>query len=301
MKVLVTGSNGLIGNAIVNRIRETNLDLITHTRRKESAIQNTNGIFFDSSLIDQIVLPRDIDCIIHTATSNENNIKDVKLTLSSTILGTLNLVQKAIEFNVKRFIYISTTQVYETALEIDEDSRVNAKSQYALQHLVTEKALQLCAPYFSGGVTILRVANVFSDSEIALTQRNNLVPTCFVVDGLRDKVIKLKTNGNQRKSFIHDGSLAKIAVEEITKNEKLFKVCNVASQFTPSILEIANLVASKIKDIGGHIIVKTNTMDFEKASNLIIKSLYRDLPSYEEQEMLLHRSLETLIQKEMSK
>ena len=301
MKVLVTGSNGLIGNAIVKRISETNLDLITHTRRKESAIQNTKGVFFDSSLIDQIVLPRDIDCIIHTATSNENNIKDVKLTLSSTILGTLNLVQKAIEFDVKRFIYISTTQVYETAPEIDEDSRVDAKSDYALQHLVTEKALQLCSPYFSGGVTILRVANVFSDSEIALTNRNNLVPTCFVVDGLRDKVINLKTNGNQRKSFIHDSSLAKIAVEEITKIEKLFKVCNVASQFTPSILEIANLVASKIKDIGGHIIVKTNPIDFEKASNLIIKSLYRDLPSYEEQEMLLHRSLETLIQKEMSK
>lgn len=301
MKVLVTGSNGLIGNAIVKQISKTNLDLITHTRRKESAIQKTNGIFFDSSIIDQITLPRDIDCIIHTATSNENKIKDINLTFSGTILGTLNLVQKAIEFGVKRFIYISTTQVYETAPEIDETSIVNAKSNYALQHLVTEKALQLCAPCFSGGVTILRVANVFSHSEIALTQRNNLVPTCFVVDGLRNKIIDLKTNGNQRKSFIYDGSLAKIVVDEITKSEKLFKVCNVASQFTPSILEIANLVASKIKDIGEQAMVSTNPADFEEYSNLAIKSLYRDLPSYEEQEILFNRSLEELIQKEMSK
>ena len=301
MKVLVTGSNGLIGNAIIRRIGETNLDLIIHTRRKESGIQKTQGVFFDSRFIDQIILPRDIDCIIHTATSNENNINDFNLTLSSTILGTLNLVQKAIEFDVKRFIYISTTQVYGSAQEIDEDSIVNGKSNYALQHLATEKALQLCAPYFPAGVTILRVANVFSQTEIALNQRNNLVPTCFVVDGLRTKTINLKTNGNQRKSFIHDGSLAKIAVEEIIKNEKIFKVCNVASQYTPSILEIANLVASKIKDIGEHVIVNTNPMDFEEYSNLTIKSLYRDLPSYEEQEMLLHRSLEALIQKEMSR
>lgn len=301
MKVLVTGSNGLIGNAIVKQISETNLDLITHTRRKESAIQKTQGVFFDSRFIDQIILPRDIDCVIHTATSNENKVEDVNLTLSSTILGTLNLVQKAIEFGVKRFIYISTTQVYDTAQEINEDSIVNAKSNYALQHLVTEKALQLCSPYFSAGVTILRVANVFSHSEIALNHRNNLVPTCFVVDGLRIKIINLKTNGNQRKSFIHDGSLAKIAVEEIAKNEKIFKVCNVASQFTPSILEIANLVASKIKDFGEHATVSTNPMDFEEYSNLTIKSLYRDLPNYEEQEMLFHSSLEALIQKEMSK
>ena len=301
MKVLVTGSNGLIGNAIIRRIGETNLDLIIHTRRKESGIQKTQGVFFDSRFIDQIILPRDIDCIIHTATSNENNINDFNLTLSSTILGTLNLVQKAIEFDVKRFIYISTTQVYGSAQEIDEDSIVNGKSNYALQHLATEKALQLCAPYFPAGVTILRVANVFSQTEIALNQRNNLVPTCFVVDGLRTQRINLKTNGNQRKSFIHDGSLAKIAVEEIIKNEKIFKVCNVASQYTPSILEIANLVASKIKDIGEHVIVNTNPMDFEEYSNLTIKSLYRDLPSYEEQEMLLHRSLEALIQKEMSR
>ncbi len=301
MKVLVTGSNGLIGNAIVKKISETNLDLITHTRRKETGIQKTNGIYFDLSFIDEIILPRNIDCIIHTATSNENKIKDINLTLSSTILGTLNLVQKAIEFDVKRFIYISTTQVYETAPEIDEESIINAKSNYALQHLVTEKALQLCTPSFSGGVTILRVANVFSHSEIALSHRNNLVPTCFVVDGLRNKIINLKTNGNQRKSFIHDGSLAKIAIDEVTKNEKLFKVCNVASQFTPSILEIANLVASKINDIGKHAIVSTNPMDFEEYSNLTIKSIYRDLPSREEQEMLFHRSLEALIQKEMSK
>ena len=301
MKVLVTGSNGLIGNAIVKRIGETNLDLITHTRKKESAIQDTQGVFFDSRFIDQIYFPKDIDCIIHTATSNEKQIQDINLTLSSTILGTLNLVQKAIEFDVKRFIYISTTQVYGSAQEVDEDSIVDAKTNYSLQHLATEKALQLCAPHFSAGVTILRVVNVFSQSEIALNQRNNLVPTCFVVDGLRTKRINLKTNGNQRKSFIHDGSLAKIVVEEITKNEKVFKICNVASQFTPSILEIANMVASKMKDVGEHVIVRTNPMDFEEYPSLKIKSLYRDLPNSEEQEMLLDRSLEALIQKEMSK
>ena len=36
-------------------------------------------------------------------------------------------------------------------------------------------------------------------------------------------------------------------------------------------------------------------------SDVKIKSIYRDLPTYEEQETYLHSSLETLIQKEMSK
>jgi len=300
MKVLVTGSNGLIGNAIVKEIGKTNLSLVTHTRIRENAIEQTQGVFFDSRIIDQIVFPEDIDCIIHTATSNENKAKDLNLALSSTILGTLNLVHKAIEYGVKRFIYISTTQVYGPAEVLDEESVVNANSDYALQHLVTEKALQLCAPHFSAGVTILRVANVFSQSEIALNHRNNLVPTCFVVDGLRTKRINLKTNGNQRKSFICDDTLAKIAVEEIAKNNMSFKVCNVASQFTPSILEVANLVASKLSEIGENVIVSTNKMDNVEYSNLTMKSLHRDLPNYQEQEMLLHRSLEVLIQREMS-
>ena len=38
MKVLVTGANGLIGNAIVKEIGKTDLGLVTHTRRKENAI-----------------------------------------------------------------------------------------------------------------------------------------------------------------------------------------------------------------------------------------------------------------------
>jgi len=301
MKVLVTGANGLIGNAIVKEIGKTDLGLVTHTRRKENAIAHTQGVYFDSRMIDQIVIPEGIDCIIHTATSNENKVRDLNLALSSTILGTLNLVHKAIECGVKRFIYISTTQVYGPTEVLDEQSVVDATSDYALQHLVTEKALQLCAPNFSAGVTILRVANVFSQSEIALNLRNNLVPTCFVVDGLRTQRINLKTNGNQRKSFICDETLAEIAVEEVTKKDIGFKVCNVASQFTPSILEVANLVASKLSKIGEIVIVSRNTMDHVEHSNLTIKSLHRDLPNYQDQEMLLHRSLEALIQREMSR
>ena len=55
MKVLVTGSNGLIGNAIIRRIGETNLDLVTHTRRKESAIQKTQGVFFCGRYILEVI------------------------------------------------------------------------------------------------------------------------------------------------------------------------------------------------------------------------------------------------------
>jgi UDP-glucose 4-epimerase len=301
MNVLVTGANGLIGNAIVREICKTNLGLVTHTRRKENAIAHTRGVFFDSRVMDQIVFPEDIDCIIHTATSNEDKVRDLDLALRSTIFGTLNLVHKAIECGVKRFIYVSTTQVYGPAEVLDEESEVDAISSYALQHLVTEKALQLCAPNFSAGVTILRVSNVFSQSEIALNHRSNLVPTCFVLDGLLTKKINLKTNGNQRKSFIFDESLAKIAVEEVTKKGIGFKVCNIASQFTPSILEVANLVASKLSEIGEIVIVNTNTLDNLDYSNLTIKSLHRDLPNYQDQEVLLHKSIEALIQREMNR
>jgi nucleoside-diphosphate-sugar epimerase len=299
--VLVTGSNGLIGNAIVKQISGTNLNLITHTRRKENAIEKTQGVYFDTRFIDQIIFPEGVDCIIHTATSNENVVKDVNLALSSTILGTLNLVHKAIEFGVKHFIYISTTQVYGPTEVIDEESIVNASSNYAFQHLVTEKALQLCAPRFPAGVTILRVANVFSQSEIAINHRNNLVPTCFVVEGLRTKRINLKTNGSQRKSFISDDTLARIAIEEITKVDKNFKVCNVASQFTPSILEVANLVASKLSEIGENVTVSTNKNDNAESSGFAIRSIHRDLPGCQEQEALLHKSLVALIQREMNK
>ena len=301
MKILVTGSNGLIGNAIVRRISETSLDLITHTRRKEDAIKETQGVYFDSRYIEQITFPKDIDCIIHTATSNESKAKDVNLAMSSTILGTLNLVHKAMELGVKRFIYISTTQVYEPAEILDENSKVKTNSNYALQHLVTEKALQLCTQQFPAGVTILRVANVFSQSEIALTQRRNLVPTCFVVDGIRTKRINLISSGRQRKSFIYDDTLAQIVLDEITKTSKIFTVCNVASLFTPSILEVANLVASKLSNVGENVSVSANFMEDALISDVKIKSIYRDLPTYEEQETYLHSSLETLIQKEMSK
>ena len=148
-------------------------------------------------------------------------------------------------------------------------------------------------------------AGSITDVTTLLADKLNIIDTSLLLQkadtATLSNRINLKTNGNQRKSFICDETLAEIAVEEVTKKDIGFKVCNVASQFTPSILEVANLVASKLSEIGEIVIVSRNTMDHVEHSNLTIKSFHRDLPNYQDQEILLHRSLEALIQREMSR
>ena len=219
---------------------------------------------------NQVIIEKGTDCVIHTATANESKVGNLKVALASTFNGTHNLIEHSLNIGVKKFIYISSTQVYaESEGMLTEDSEVQPKSNYALQHYLTEELIQYYSPKFEQGAKVLRVANVFSGTLTALRERSNLVPTSFILEGLKSGKITLKTSGTQNRSFISDISVGNICLNIAKSNFEGFQVINVGSNFQPTILEVANLVSNRLKDFGTEVQVITNN---DKATQ---KSKYR--------------------------
>jgi nucleoside-diphosphate-sugar epimerase len=170
--ILVTGSSGQLGKAIVTLLRNKNYKVI--------------GIdVLPSPTADQLIDIRDgkevekitvgIDAIIHTAAIHgkhyELNYPREEF-IKTNIDGTFNLLNSCVLNRIKKFIYTSTTSIYgksmvneKQAVWVDETLLPNPRDIYDITKLTAEL---LCQDYFEKEkieTTVLRVSRFLPENE----------------------------------------------------------------------------------------------------------------------------------------
>ena len=115
MKILVTGSSGHLGEALVRTLNKlghetVGIDIIP------SPTTNLSGSITERSLVKQAM--EDVEIVLHTATLHKPHVTthDRQLFVDTNITGTLNLLEEAVRENVRSFIYTSTTSTFGDAL-----------------------------------------------------------------------------------------------------------------------------------------------------------------------------------------
>jgi nucleoside-diphosphate-sugar epimerase len=119
MKILITGSNGYIGNHLTSRLLKKKEVKVVGINRSKSTCTNKNftNIKFDicndkwTSLIHN-----NIDVVIYLAQSDQyrNFPEGANSMISVNAQGVLQTAQWAMNNNVKKFIYASTGNVYKS-------------------------------------------------------------------------------------------------------------------------------------------------------------------------------------------
>ena len=111
-KILLTGSTGFIGSALVKNLSQNNkIYVILRTKKKIKISNNINKIFFTNySELDKKIKKIKVDVIIHCATHyvKSHKINDLeKLSNSNILLGNI-LLDNLISMKVKKFINFTT-------------------------------------------------------------------------------------------------------------------------------------------------------------------------------------------------
>ena len=129
MKILVTGSSGHLGEALVRALSKlghdtVGIDIIP------SATTILSGSITDRLFVKQAM--KGVEIVFHTATLHKPHVAthDRQLFIDTNITGTLNLLEEAVRENVRSFIYTSTTSTFGDAL---------VPGQVSLQHGSTKK------------------------------------------------------------------------------------------------------------------------------------------------------------------
>lgn len=115
MKILVTGSNGHLGEALVRTLSETEHDVMG-VDLSPSDFTDHPGSITDRSHVRRCM--RGVDAVLHTATLHKPHVATHSRQefVDTNITGTLNLLEEAAAAGVRAFIFSSTTSAFGDAL-----------------------------------------------------------------------------------------------------------------------------------------------------------------------------------------
>jgi nucleoside-diphosphate-sugar epimerase len=165
MKILVTGATGKVGSRFVPRLIAKGYDVTILVRDASKALPGTKVVVGD--LFEPSALPSAVagmDAVIHLAalfrtfTDNEGIIK-------TNHAGTVALAQAAMTAGVKRFVFVSTSNVYRSGYghpaKEDDIVDINDPRAYAASKIAAEQELLK----LDMDVRILRLGFVYGDKD----------------------------------------------------------------------------------------------------------------------------------------
>ena len=179
MNILVTGSAGHLGEAVVRSVRGTDHQAVG-ADLLNSEYTNLVGSIGDRDFVKQCV--NGVDAIIHTATLHKPHVASHSRQdfVDTNITGTLNLLEEAVAAGVKRFIFTSTTSVFGAALVppegapaawITEKVQPIPKNIYGVTKTAAEDLCQLFHRKHGLPCLVLRISRFFPEEDDNLAMR----------------------------------------------------------------------------------------------------------------------------------
>jgi len=259
-KFLVTGGAGFIGSHVVELLNKHQHDILildNFSTGKMANIQhlsekkNVTIIDHDISLMSNlgtIFVTFKPDYVIHLAaqaaiTTAQN---DPLLDLRVNGIGTLNLLQMAEKYDVKRFVYASTSAVYEEGRKkISEKTPLVPNNEYGISKLSGEMYVRLSKISSS----VLRFGNVYGPRQVPIGDNQVIAKmTRHLICG---DSFHIFGDGKQKRDYVYVKDVAVAVWMGALTMARDKNIYNIASGKSYSILEIAKMLEG-IFDIEGY-------------------------------------------------
>ena len=275
MKILVTGGAGFIGsNFILHLIKEypsyrvVNLDKLTYAGNLENLkdieedprYSFIKGDIVDGQLVEDI-LKDGVDAIVNFAAEShvDRSILEPAPFIQTNILGTHFLLEAARARSIKRFLQVSTDEVYgslgPTGL-FTEDSPLRPNNPYSASKASADFLVLAYHHTFGFPALISRCSNNYGSYQFP----EKFIPLA-ITNALEEKPIPVYGDGLQIRDWIHVKDHCK-ALDLLLHRGKAGKVYNIGGIKDVPNLEIArkiltfmgkpNSLLTFVKDRPGH-------------------------------------------------
>ncbi len=179
MKILVTGSAGHLGEALMRSLRARNVDAVG-LDLKPSPYTDAVGSITDAAFVQRCMAG--VDAVLHTATLHKPHVQThtCQQFVDTNISGTLNLLETAVQARVRAFVFTSTTSAFGTALTppadapaawITERVRPVPKNIYGVTKIAAEDLCELIHRRSGLPCLILRTSRFFPEDDDAADTR----------------------------------------------------------------------------------------------------------------------------------
>jgi dTDP-glucose 4,6-dehydratase len=242
VKVLVTGGAGFIGSNFIRHlllahsdVEILNFDKLTYAGNPESLADVAanpryslvRGDIADTQAVSA-VFQNGLDAVVNFAaeTHVDRSIEDASPFLLTNIIGTQCLLNAARDFRLKRFIHISTDEVYGSApagVSFTEEAVLDPRSPYAASKASADHLVSACANTFGISAKVLRCTNNYGPFQFP----EKLIPL-MIANAQEDKSLPIYGDGLQERDWLFVGDYCR-AIALALEKAKPGSIYNVSA------------------------------------------------------------------------
>lgn len=298
MNILVTGGLGLIGHNVVTRLQDlghqvsivdnkTNYGIIPQDEinylisEREKKVVNEK--FFDTlsfiynkdiahvGEMDRVFHVEEPEIVIHMASFPRQKVVNANPALGSRTMseGLLNLLEASNKYEVRKFIYLSSSMVYGNFTDdVKEDAVCKPIGQYGIMKLAGEWLVRDYSRKTNLVHTIIRPSAVYGPLDV-----EDRVISKFLLTAMRGEVIKVN-GASETLDFTYVDDAADGIVAASLSDNTDNNTYNITKSHSRSLLGAANLAVSLVGK--GTIEVRDKDIDFPSRGSLNIDAARRD-------------------------
>ena len=244
MKIIVTGGLGFIGSRFVRLCLAEGHDvkiIDKYTYAADLDRLETNIGYYKQDICD--VTEDDIkgyDYIVNFAaeTHVDNSIENGKPFIRSNVEGVFNLLEQSRKTNIKKFIQISTDEVYGDILEgeSNEEYDIKPSSYYSATKASADCLVKSAYRTYGLPYIITRTCNNFGPGQ----HEEKFIPKLQKhID--ENKAIPIYGNGKQSREWIHVDDNCK-AIYNLMISDKINEIYNIGSGERYTNLEVIDIL-----------------------------------------------------------
>ena len=239
--VLVTGGAGFIGSNLVRFLRRerpewkvVNLDKLTYAGNAESVAdlrQDPGHVFVrgdiaNAELVEHLIRHHAVDAILNLAAEShvDRSILGPGIFVETNVSGTQVLLEAARQARVKRFLQISTDEVYGSlgaSGKFTEASRLQPSSPYSASKAAADLLVLAYGHTFGLDVVVTRCSNNYGPYQFP----EKLIPL-MIANALEGRRLPVYGDGLQVRDWIHveDHCRALLAALEKGRGGEIYNI-----------------------------------------------------------------------------
>jgi dTDP-glucose 4,6-dehydratase len=260
MNLLVTGGAGFIGSNFIRYIldkyaeyRVINLDKLTYAGNLEnlSGIDKDpryafeKGDICDKTRVQMCIVRYDIDVIVNFAAEShvDRSILGASEFVSTNIAGTNILLEVVKELNIKRFLQVSTDEVYgslgATGL-FTEETPLHPNSPYSASKASADMLALAYQHTFGLPIVVTRCSNNYGPYQFP----EKLIPL-MIANALNDKPLPVYGDGKNVRDWLHVKDHCS-AIDAVLHRGRVGEVYNIGGNNEKPNIEIVKLILQNL-------------------------------------------------------
>ncbi|MGI9149524.1 MAG: dTDP-glucose 4,6-dehydratase [Chloroflexota bacterium] len=262
MRILVTGGAGFIGSEFVRRTlgsyaddEVTVLDKLTYAGNLEnlrSVASDPRFRFVHGDIGDREAVQnalQDCDAVVNFAaeTHVDRSILEPDAFVKTDVLGTWTLAEAARGVRIKRFLQVSTDEVYGALLDgaSIETDRLDPTSPYSAAKAGGELLVLAAYKTYSLPALVIRGANAYGPFQYP----EKLIPL-HITNAIDDQPLPVYGDGQQRRQWTHVEDFAS-GVDMALRKGELGQIYNVGSPEPESEMPVNLALSRRILELLG--------------------------------------------------